>query len=295
MMKRKIVKLGTSTLVASLPSNWAKKLNLKAGDEVEVQEQGSHLVLSSEHPYKIEKVTLDVRNIDLLMKRLIVAQYYKGCDEIEIRFNSREKAKAIQTRVNELLGVTIMNQGKDFCVIKDIGSSEQSIDEVLKRIFLLITNMMEESLSALEKGETNLEVIADLESNINKFTDYAFRLLNKKLAPPVLYCIVDIAEKLGDDYKTLLKLVSENQFKVSSDLLKIYHAQLGWFKAFQSLFFDYTHEKAISLAKDRDKIMVKMKSLKNKSKSILETEFLLRLEILLEDLVRMLGHTLTLN
>ncbi|MEK6963962.1 MAG: hypothetical protein AABX70_06030 [Nanoarchaeota archaeon] len=294
-MKRKIIKLGTSTLVTSLPSNWAKKLHLQAGDEIEVQEQGLHLILAPEFSHQVEKVTLDVRNIDLLMKRLLVAQYYKGCDEIEVKFNSREKAKTIQTRVNELLGVTIMHQGSDFCLIKDLGSSEQDINEVLKRIFLLITNMIEESLSALEKGETQLEIIADIESNINKFTDYAFRLLNKKLSAPALYCIVDLAEKLGDDDKAFLKLVSESKFKFSNDLLKVYRSLLSWFKSFQSFFFCYSKDKAVALAKERDKIAVQLHSLKSRSKNTLEVEVLLRLEIILEDLVRMMGHTLTLN
>jgi len=38
-MKRKVIKLGSSTLVTSLPSKWTNMLGVKAGDEIEVTER----------------------------------------------------------------------------------------------------------------------------------------------------------------------------------------------------------------------------------------------------------------
>jgi len=44
-MKRKIIKQGHNTLTITLPSEWVKKLNLNAGDEIEVYERDSGLVI----------------------------------------------------------------------------------------------------------------------------------------------------------------------------------------------------------------------------------------------------------
>ena len=44
-MKRKIVKHGPISLTVSLPSKWVKKRNLKAGDEVEVEEHNNGLFI----------------------------------------------------------------------------------------------------------------------------------------------------------------------------------------------------------------------------------------------------------
>jgi len=44
-MKRKIIKLGTATLVVSLPSKWTKKFNLKSGNDLELEEANSNLII----------------------------------------------------------------------------------------------------------------------------------------------------------------------------------------------------------------------------------------------------------
>ena len=45
-MKRKIIKQGHNTLTVTLPSEWVKKLNLNAGDEIDLVEDNSSLVIN---------------------------------------------------------------------------------------------------------------------------------------------------------------------------------------------------------------------------------------------------------
>ena len=45
-MKRKLVKQGGTALTVSLPAKWARKYNLKAGDEVEGEEEDWTLIVS---------------------------------------------------------------------------------------------------------------------------------------------------------------------------------------------------------------------------------------------------------
>ena len=44
-MKRKINLVGQNTLTVSLPTKWAKRYNLKKGDEVEVSEEEKNIQL----------------------------------------------------------------------------------------------------------------------------------------------------------------------------------------------------------------------------------------------------------
>ena len=42
-MKRKVNRVGANTLTVSLPSKWAMKYGIKAGDEIEGNEEGKKI------------------------------------------------------------------------------------------------------------------------------------------------------------------------------------------------------------------------------------------------------------
>ena len=54
-MKRKINRVGYSTLTVSLPSKWAKQYGLKPGDEVEISEDGRTLRIEAKKGAKKKK------------------------------------------------------------------------------------------------------------------------------------------------------------------------------------------------------------------------------------------------
>jgi len=85
-MKRKIIKQGVNTLTLSLPSDWTKRLNLKPGDEVEVEERGTALNISTEGTPQIEEISVDVSGLlPRLADRFMARSYQKGYDKITAR------------------------------------------------------------------------------------------------------------------------------------------------------------------------------------------------------------------
>ena len=46
-MKRKVNRVGQNTLTVSLPSKWARKYNIKAGDEIVVPRKTEHRLSST--------------------------------------------------------------------------------------------------------------------------------------------------------------------------------------------------------------------------------------------------------
>ena len=67
-MKRKIYKLGKSTLVVSLPSKWAKKYNISSNQELHVLEKDRSITFStdSEHSESEVEINIEGLNEDLI-------------------------------------------------------------------------------------------------------------------------------------------------------------------------------------------------------------------------------------
>lgn len=193
-MKRKIVAQGNQSITLTLPISWVREQQLKAGDEVEVTQQGGELIISKQGgkkggTYKIA-ITAQTNNSKLL-RSLIFGAYRSGADEIEISFETLEvmdreigkikTVKYIQDTVNLLIGISIIEQTKNYCKIKDItGASEEEFDTILRRTFLIILSIAEQSLKAFEeKDQEALQDVPLIYNSLVKFTEYSMRLLSK--------------------------------------------------------------------------------------------------------------------
>ena len=68
-MKRKVVKHGPSTLIISIPSGWAKKYSVKQGDELDVDEQGSRLIIDNKGEKQLPEINMDISGLKPKMIR----------------------------------------------------------------------------------------------------------------------------------------------------------------------------------------------------------------------------------
>src|SRR3989338_4453795 len=57
-MKRKIVQHGSSSLTITLPMNFVDKFGLKKGDEVDVEESGTTLIVATQKGVAVNKKTI---------------------------------------------------------------------------------------------------------------------------------------------------------------------------------------------------------------------------------------------
>lgn len=287
-MIRKVVKLGPATLVVSLPSKWVKLFGVKAGDELEIREFQRDLIIKASGSNEPKKETLDFRNFTVLMKRILVSRYYRGFDEIEVLVDSTEKSRTIQKRVDELVGIEVIEQTKDRLVLKAIGkSSDEDLDKILNRILYLLETLSVESLSALERKD-GLEYLMDMEYNINRFTDYALRQLNRRMygncqESAVMYCVIFLLEELGDQYKKLVSYIHSSKTDISKDSLSLLKEIIKYHKQLTSLFRGFSNEKAIKLAKRRDELIEL-----NKNETVLGIYY----EGIIETIVKIMGQLL---
>ncbi|MDO8516923.1 MAG: AbrB/MazE/SpoVT family DNA-binding domain-containing protein [Nanoarchaeota archaeon] len=315
-MKRKIIKQGHNTLTLTLPTEWVKKLNLKAGDEIDLIERDSSLVING-HQNMPEKIAeIDITNFTIpLLWRFFQSAYRAGSDEIKIKFDSNKKdykdayhfyttqfdysklgekvpskpaLAMIQGMVDRFIGMGIIETGKDYCIVKEMGEpTVKEFENSMRRVFLVILQMFERVIEAIDKNEINdsnlCKEIHTIDLNVDRFVDYCCRILKKLSASfpegkkRLLFSTLFILELVGDEFKYIGKHLAISK-KPVKDVLPLIEMVKKHFEMYYNLFYKFSRENAIELGENDYKIYnehFKMKEkLKDQSKSI-ETHFMM--------------------
>jgi phosphate uptake regulator len=198
-MKRKVNRVGQNTLTVSLPSKWAKEHDVKAGEELEIQETGPNLlILKGEFTIEKKNVRLNIDNLDkTLINRYVHEFYRRGTDKIILEF-SKDKITDSKNRIEidvdkhikklseRFIGLEITSQTKNRIILQNLIIEEESnkLEIVQKRIYFLIKEFLDEFLKAMEGDFAKFNTRAyDYHDNIAKFTYYYFRLLRSSDLP----------------------------------------------------------------------------------------------------------------
>jgi phosphate uptake regulator len=277
-MRRKIIKQGHNTLTLTLPSDWAKQMNLSAGTEVEVIEKDNGLFISTEKQSTHRRAEFNISNMDIpTIWKYFMAVYREGYSEVVVRFNpkgilenpykfltshridfryEKEKNKktmleVLQGFVNRFVGFEIVSHGSDYIVIHEMGDlTSREFDNSLRRVFLLIQQMAEETLYAIKsKNPSLLEHIHDVDINVDKFHDYCVRILNKignkeQRKTSLLFSTLYMLELLGDEFKNISHHICSStkklQFARLEDLASSVKEQID---AYYDCFYKFDEQK----------------------------------------------------
>jgi len=272
-LKRKVIQIAGSTCLVSLPKAWITKHNVKKGAELEVQEQGNKILISTEQSQSLPKLIIDQARFGKFHPNYLSAAYHMGFDDVEISFSDPKELEAIQERINACIGYEIVNQTSTVCSIKSV--SEVSIDEfnqMLRKVFLLLINMGENSMELLSKGDfARLSEVTVLENTNNKLTDFCKRVLNKKGYSEhnkltTIYAICMYLERVADEYRDICKALVDKKDKISPAVLNDFKEVNQIFADFYSYF--YTSDRAklerifFSAPQMRNKLLEKMSKAK---------------------------------
>lgn len=282
-MKRKIIKQGHNTLTITLPSDWVKKLNLKPGDEIEIYENKDLLILNGFERTKEKMALLDITGFTIpLLWRFFQGAYRAGNDEIKVVFDSDKKEyqdafhyyttqfdysklgekvskkpaiAMLQGLVDRFIGMGIIETGKGYCIIKEMGEpTAKEFDNALRRIFLVIIQLFERVILAIENNEIkepNLcKELHTIDLNVDKFVDYCCRILNKIATSfpedkkMLLFSTLYLLELVGDEFKYIGKHLAISKRPVS-DVLPFAYEVKEHFEEYYRLFYKFTKERAI--------------------------------------------------
>lgn len=290
-IKRSVIQIANSTQLISLPRKWSQKYGIKKGDEIEVEEQGNTIVLSTERVQEQGNIEVDITGLDRdSFMFLIRVLYIRGYDEIKLTFNNPiadhhrigKKVKVISeihTEVNRLTGIEIIQQRENFCVLKILSeSSIKDFDLILRRIFLLILDASNDLIKGATKTDRYLvESIEEKHNTITKFMANALRLLNKVGYPThkntsLLYHIIESLDNINDILKESARDIVNFNIKISkvceNILLRINTSLEDYYK----LFYNFDFKLVEKLSSERYKIIEDTKSL---SKKLSKEEILL--------------------
>jgi len=241
---------GPSTLTISLPATWAKKFNVKKGDELDLEEYDKELRINTEKEFSLERKQVNIGNLKKLGKTSITSSYRQGYDEIALNYDDINYIEVIQDLISkEITGFEMIGQGKNHCLIKDLTGSKDEFDIALRRIWLLTIDLSKESLNAIKKGDaTELKNIPLMDYSINKFSNYCLRLLIKKghvnfRKTPLYYYLVKSLEEIADRYKDLCNLYLNKPEKIDKNFIVIFSNVNSHLNEFYELFYKYDEQK----------------------------------------------------
>ncbi len=243
-MKRKVILHGPATLTISLPSKWAKQNNIKKGDELDVQETGASIQIAANPVNYQNAYEIDVSKLSInLLNRILSCLHKNGYDTLHITCRPAQ-IKAIQKRLNMLMGYEIVEATERGCVIKTIAApTDDEFDRLFKRVFLVNNTLANTILDLVHKKRFgDLAELQALEETNNRLTNYLHRLINQNVVlgrrETYLYLISWIQESIADDYRDL-SLHLAKQKKISAETLQTLGVVNKLVEEFSQLFYSF--------------------------------------------------------
>ncbi|MEK6973829.1 MAG: AbrB/MazE/SpoVT family DNA-binding domain-containing protein [Nanoarchaeota archaeon] len=286
-MKRKIIKQGHNTLTLTLPSSWAKKLNIKSGDDIDISEKENTLVINSPHHNENKSCEIDIRDFTIpLLWRYFQSAYRSGCDEIKIIYDIEKKeyqdpyhyyttqfdyAKLgekippkpaitmLQEMTNRFIGMEIIESGRGYYLIQEMAEvSQKEFDRLLRRIFLVTLQLFDRTIRAIEYDEiSNPSLCKELHTidlNIDKFVDYCARILNRidtdfpEQKKSLIFSSLFILETLGDEFKYIGKHIALSKKSIKKTA-RLAKLVREHFEIYYKMYYSFSREQSIEFGK----------------------------------------------
>jgi phosphate uptake regulator len=190
--RRKVQKTGSSSFIITLPKEWVDAVKLKSGDHVYVYEYEGKLVIM---PPEMEvfqsqstiKVSADIPTDQVF--RMLVASYLSGYSNITIIFNTNlpNLAKKVSDIKNlarvKLAGVEVVEESYNAVTFKILlNIKELPIVSALRRLHLIVNNMLQDGIEALLTNNRNLaEAVIQRDDEADRFHHMIVRELSMAL------------------------------------------------------------------------------------------------------------------
>lgn len=226
MLKRKLVKLGKSSLVISLPKEWLRDLNLDAGDElgIVVGKDGCLKIIPPRYIVKTRTNPIVINASKCkqpkLLERVLIGAYVVGKDPIIVESEtefSNEHLDEIRSVIDKIRGLEIVKESHKHIVLRTfLDPTRYPLAGLLRRITNLTQTMIEYLLTAIkEKNKDFLEEIIYLENEIDRIYFSALREIF------IAYKDEEIANAVGiKSVSELLSLrIAVKMFEILADTL----------------------------------------------------------------------------
>ena len=286
-----------------MPRKWSLKYNVQKGDELEVEEEGNKIFISTEKTQEPGDIEVDITGLDRdSLMFLIRILYIRGYNEIKLIFNepltdhhrTDKKTKVISeihSEVNRLTGIEVIQQRENFCILKVLSeSSIKDFDLILRRIFLLISDASNDLIKGAGKGDKYLvESMEEKHNTLTKFMASALRLLNKVGHPnhkntSLYYHAIESLDNINDTLKETARDIVTFEIKISKTCEKILRRINESLNDYHKFFYKFDYNLVEKLSYERYKIIEELRrSLKKMSKD--EILLVMNMERIVEEIL----------
>lgn len=247
MEKRKLIRLGRSTLVISIPSDWVRINGLKSGDIVnlETQSDGALVLYPSEtRTFRDIEITIYVDQFDKdsEIAREILSYYLNGYNTIKV-VSSKVLTVRQQRLVRQLAQKLYMNiisaTSSEMVMQSLLDLSKIPLETSLTRMYTITYSMFSDLIKTLENYDRDLAVaIISLDDEVDNFSYLLLRLLRTMLSysgaseqlkisrnscldgPIVVQNIEYIADNIVNVAQRILGIIEENR-RFPGELLEL--------------------------------------------------------------------------
>jgi phosphate uptake regulator len=182
-MIRKIVKQGLGAYTISLPKKWIDFMHLKSGDEVDIKDSGTILVIENVKKNIVEEkeITIEYNHHFKTIRGTISALYKSGYDKITINHkNEKDINILIQKAVNSLYGYDIFEFNEKKIVIKSLNINEEiNIPNLINKMIFSINIIVDLILEDIEKKQLSKDGLIQQKVNMQKYRDLIIRYMSK--------------------------------------------------------------------------------------------------------------------
>jgi phosphate uptake regulator len=212
-MERKIISLGRSSLVISLPKHWVKLNGLKQGDVVSlgVQRDRALVVFPSVKKEKESKemvLHVDEDEKKNSIVRRIIGCYLNGYSSIKVlseKIFSVVQRKAIRNIVRMLYMRIMESDAKSMYIQTLIDETEASHELAIERMHLISFSMCRDALNSLKNRDIMLaKAVFSLDDDVDHFSFFLLRLLRDAAQNSILANRLGIDPLDCMDYQTLV-------------------------------------------------------------------------------------------
>ncbi len=224
-MKRRLQTHGPASHSLVLPKKWLDRYEVKGGDELEVEELGPKLVISTEkttsHP---ERIIVDQATFEPHEDRVLGKLYVAGYDVVELRITNPSRIPWVKKKVLEnTVGFEVVEESEEKIVFQCMtADQEDQYKEIEKKEFITALETSRRFITALEtKNKDLLQGISELDDLTTKFSVFCERYLNKKSPKNYAfnYIVLWGLEKIGDEYKYLAQHVLDQGTFPEKDII----------------------------------------------------------------------------
>jgi phosphate uptake regulator len=194
-MERKIMSLGKSSLVVSLPKEWMQMNDLKKGDTVsyDIQHDRSLVIHpSTQKRAGPKEITLNINHNEeeLQITQKILGAFLNGYSGIMLtsdKIFTVPQTKAIRNMASRLYMRVMEADSKCVYIQSLTDESKASLEQAIQRMHLISRSMCEDTVKALKTNDIDLaKSVFSLDEDVDHFAFFILRILRNAAQDPVL-------------------------------------------------------------------------------------------------------------